>query len=133
MKMIGLVYLRRIVMSKIFRRETLKKAKKKIKKKKESNRIRNKYVNFRVTQDEYELLNKKVEMSGILKQDYIIQCLLNYEVKVDADYRLADKIAKELFQLARVIKKYGQLEDEEQEVILFVLEIYEELKEEKSL
>ena len=120
-------------MSKIFRRETLKKAKKKIKKKKESNRIRNKYVNFRVTQDEYDLLNKKVEMSGILKQDYIIQCLLNYEVKVDADYRLADKIAKELFQLARVIKKYGQLEDEEQEVLLFVLEIYEELKEEKSL
>jgi hypothetical protein len=35
--------------------------------------------------------------------------------------------------LGRVIKKYGQLEDEEQEVLLFVLEIYEELKKEKSL
>mgnify|MGYP000874517145 CR=1 len=120
-------------MAKIFRRESLQKLKKKKRKKKESNRVRNQYVNFRVTPDEYELLNKKVEMSGLLKQDYIIQCLLNSGVKVKPDYRLADKIAKEIFQLARVIKKYGQLDDQEQEILIFILEIYEELKKEKSL
>lgn len=120
-------------MSKIFRRESLKKLKSRKKQQKEKNRIRNKYVNFRVAQDEYDLLNKKVEISGLLKQDYIIQCLLNYEVKVDADYRMADKIAKEIFQLARIIKKYGKLDEENQELLLFVLEIYEELKQEKSL
>jgi translation initiation factor IF-3 len=120
-------------MAKIFRRESLQKLKKKKRKKKENNRVRNKYVNFRVTSDEYDLLNKKVEMSGLLKQDYIIQCLLNSEVKVKLDYRLADKIAKEIFQLARVIKKYGQLDDQEQEILIYILEIYEELKKEKSL
>ena len=60
-------------MAKIFRRESIQKLKKKKTKKKENNRVRNKYVNFRVTPDEYDLLNKKVEMSGLLKQDYIIQ------------------------------------------------------------
>lgn len=85
--------------------------KEKKRKKKDKNRVRNKYVNFRVTPEEYDLLNKKVEISGILKQEYIIQSLLNYEVKVKADYRLADTIAKEIFQLAKVIKKYGKLDD----------------------
>ena len=119
-------------MSKIFRRDSLNKIKKK-KVKKESNRIRDKYVNFRVTQEEYDLLNKKIEISGLLKQDYIIQCLSNHKVVLKADYLLADRIAKELFQLARVIKKFGSLEDEEQEILFLVLEIYEELKKEKSL
>ena len=130
--MIGPVYLRRTVMSKIFRRDALNKVKKQ-KRKKYTNRVRNKYVNFRVTPEEYDLLNKKVEMSGLLKQDYIIQCLLNYEVRVTANYRLADQIAKEIFQLAKVIKKYGTLNDEHAEILIFVLEIYEELKQEKGL
>ena len=120
-------------MAKIFRRESIQKLKRKKRKKKENNRVRNKYVNFRVTPDEYDLLNKKVEMSGLLKQDYIIQCLLNSKVKINPDYRLANKIAKEIFQLARVIKKFGQLDDQEQEILIFILEIYEELKKEKSL
>lgn len=120
-------------MAKIFRRESIQKLKKKKIKKKENNRVRNKYVNFRVTPDEYDLLNKKVEMSGLLKQDYIIQSLLNHEVRIVPDYRLADSVAKEIFQLARVIKKFGQLDDQEQEILIFILEIYEELKKEKSL
>lgn len=120
-------------MEKIFRRKSLQKYKKKKSKMRENNRVRNKYVNFRVTPEEYDLLNKKVEMSGLLKQDYIIQCLLNHEVKVVADYRLADSIAKEIFQLARVIKKFGKLDDQEQEILILILEIYEELKKEKSL
>ena len=119
-------------MSKIFRRDALNKVKKQ-KRKKYTNRVRNKYVNFRVTPEEYDLLNKKVEMSGLLKQDYIIQCLLNYEVRVTANYRLANQIAKEIFQLAKVIKKYGTLNDEHAEILIFVLEIYEELKQEKGL
>lgn len=130
--MIGQACWRRMRMSKIFRRDSLNKIKKK-KVKKESNRIRDKYVNFRVTQEEYDLLNKKIEISGLLKQDYIIQCLSNHKVVLKADYLLADRIAKELFQLARVIKKFGSLEDEEQEILFLVLEIYEELKKEKSL
>lgn len=119
-------------MAKIFRRESIQKLKKKKLKKKENNRVINKYVNFRVTPDEYDLLNKKVEMSGLLKQDYIIQSLLNHEVKIVPDYRLADSVAKEIFQLARVIKKFSQLDDQEQEILIFILEIYEELKKRKK-
>ena len=35
--------------------------------------------------------------------------LLNHEVKLVSDYRLSDNIAKEIFQLAKVIKKFGKL------------------------
>jgi hypothetical protein len=35
--------------------------------------------------------------------------------------------------LARVIKKFGKLDEEAQDILLYVLEIYEEIKQEKSL
>lgn len=65
-------------MSKIFIRKLLNdnfKLEPKIKKRK-----RNRYVNFRVTSEEYEMLNDKVKMSGLLKQDYIIQAVLKHRV-----------------------------------------------------
>ncbi len=96
------------------------------------NRIRNKIVSFRLTQKESDLLDQKVKISGILKQDYIIQSLLNHEVKIKSDYRIEESIAMEIFQLARVIKKFGKLNGEEQEVLLFILKIYEEIKKEKA-
>lgn len=119
----------------IFRQETIQKQAKQIRKKKkqDNNRKRNRILNFRVSDEEYELINKKIELSQISKQDYFIQLLTEHEISVRADYRVADAISKEIFQLARVIKKVGKLNEIEDETLLYILEIYEEIKKEKSL
>ena len=97
------------------------------------NRKRNKILNFRVSEEEYDVICKKIELSGLKKQDYFISMLSNTMINIVPDYRLADSISKEIFQLAKVIKKYGKLYGEDSDILLYVLEIYEQLKKEKSL
>ncbi|NLD17520.1 MAG: hypothetical protein GX666_08070 [Tissierellia bacterium] len=115
----------------IFRQEILQKKAKQIKQKKkknEKNRVRNKILNFRVSPEELDVINKMVEISGLNKQEYFVSMLTDHEVIVYADYRTEDVISKELFQLARVIKKYGKLDDDKQDILLYILEIYEAIK-----
>lgn len=97
------------------------------------NRKRNKILNFRVSEEEYDVICKKIELSGLKKQDYFISMLSNTMINIVPDYRLADSISKEIFQLAKVIKKYGKLDGENSDILLYVLEIYEQLKKEKGL
>jgi hypothetical protein len=96
-------------------------------------RIRNKIISFRATKEEAELLDRKVEISGLTKQDYIISSLTSPPVSIKADYRLEDKFALEIFRLAKLVKKYGRLEEDDQEILRFLIEIYYEIKKEKSL
>ena len=44
-------------------------------------RLRNKVVAFRMSEEENELLNRKVFLSGKTKQDYIIGSILEKEIK----------------------------------------------------
>ena len=44
------------------------------------NRCRNVVVAFRMSPEEAQELNMKVSLSGLSKQDYIIQCLLKHEI-----------------------------------------------------
>lgn len=96
-------------------------------------RKRNKIISFRTTEEEAELLDRKVEISGLSKQDYIISSLTSPTVSIKVDYRLEDKFALEIFRLAKVVKKYGRLEEEDQEILSFLIEIYYEIKKEESL
>ncbi len=101
--------------------------------KKQVKRKRSKIISFRATGEEAELLDRKVEISGLTKQDYIISALTSPPVSIKADYRLEDKFALEIFRLAKVVKKYGRLEEKDQEILRFLIEIYYEIKKEKSL
>lgn len=56
------------------------------------NRWRNVVVGFRMSPEEAEELNVKVALSGLSKQDYIIQCLLRHEVRVVAGKKVARKM-----------------------------------------
>jgi len=96
-------------------------------------RKRNKIISFRATEEEAELLDRKVEISGLTKQDYIISSLTSPPVSIKADYRLEDKFALEIFKLAKLVKKYGRLEEDDQEILSFLIEIYYEIKKEKGL
>lgn len=115
----------------MFRRHSLDEISQKTRNK-EKNRKRNRILNFRVSEEEYDLINKKIAISGLKKQDYFIQMLLNHEVNLVSDYRLSDNIAKEIFQLAKVIKRFGKLNDDEADILIYILEIYEEIKKEKK-
>lgn len=116
----------------MFRRKSLDEISKKSKDKKKS-RKRDRILNFRVSEEEYALIYKKIEISGLKKQDYFIQMLTEHEVNLVSDYRILDNIEKEIFQLARVIKKFGKLDDEKADILIYILEIYEKIKKEKSL
>ncbi|MDO4779328.1 MAG: hypothetical protein Q4A42_07210 [Tissierellia bacterium] len=117
----------------MFRRKSISITKSSVKNiDKEKNRKRNKIINFRVTEEEFDLINKKVELSKLTKQEYFFEMLTNHKVEVLADYRVIDAISKEIFLLAKVVKKYGKLDEREQEILKYVLELYEEMKKEKA-
>lgn len=56
------------------------------------NRWRNVVVAFRMSPEESQELNVKVALSGLSKQDYIIQCLLKHEVRVVVGKKVARKM-----------------------------------------
>ena len=74
------------------------------------NRWRNVVVAFRMSPEEAEELNVKVALSGLSKQDYIIQSLLHHEVKVVAGKKVARKM--EMY-LETMLEELQFLEEEE--------------------
>ena len=67
-------------MSKIFKIESLQSRGRKLKV--DNNRKRNIIVNFRMSPEEKSLLEEKIALSGLNKQDYMIQISLNHRVEV---------------------------------------------------
>ena len=49
-------------------------------------------VAFRMSPEEAQELNVKVSLSGLSKQDYIIQCLLQHEIRVVGGMKVAKKV-----------------------------------------
>ena len=49
-------------------------------------------VAFRMSPEEAQELNVKVSLSGLSKQDYIIQCLLKHEIRVVGGMKVAKKV-----------------------------------------
>ena len=72
----------------------------------EHNRWRNRQVAFRLSPEEAEQLDISVRLSGLTKQDYIIQCLLNRKVVIQGNPRvykaLRNQLAEVLSELQRI-------------------------------
>lgn len=66
-------------MGTIYRRETLKKTEQ-VRKKEDHSRTRNVIMNFRVTQEEKELIERRIRLSGISKSDYFISSCLHQTI-----------------------------------------------------
>lgn len=73
------------------------------------NRWRNVVVAFRMSPQEAEELNVKVALSGLSKQDYIIQSLLKHEVKVVGGVKVARKVQ---IHLETMLEELQFLEEE---------------------
>ena len=79
-------------------------------------RIRNKIVSFRMSEEEVKLLDRRVLLSGLTKQDYIINSLLGKEIVVYGNPYVFRSLHDELMKLINI---YGmKIEDEDDEEII---------------
>ena len=98
----------------------------------EHNRWRNKTVAFRVSPEEWEQIERYVQLSGLTKQDYITRRLTNKEVVVQGNPRvykaLRNNLADVLNELRR-IEVGGEVNDELLDLIKMIADILDGLKE----
>ena len=66
------------------------------KKKNEKNRKRNTFMNFRVSETERELIEKRIALSGMTKAEFFIQSCLYHAILVRGNIRTFDKIRERL-------------------------------------
>lgn len=79
-------------------------------------RMRNKIVSFRMSEEEVKLLDRRVLLSGLTKQDYIINSLLGKEIAVYGNPYVFRSLHDELMKLINI---YGmKIEDEDDEEII---------------
>lgn len=67
-------------------------------------RLRNKIISFRVSPEESELLDTKVKLSGLTKQDYIIKKLTDSTVVVQPNPRVFKALKEQLEDVLSVLK-----------------------------
>ena len=69
------------------------------KKKNEKNRKRNNIINFRVTENERELIEKRIALSGMTRAEFFIQSCLYQAILVRGNIRTFDKIKERLLAI----------------------------------
>ena len=93
----------------------------------EHNRWRNKTVAFRVSPEEWEQIERYVQLSGLTKQDYITRRLTDKKVIVQGNPRVYN-LADVLTELQR-IENGGEVNDELLDLIEMIADILGGLKE----
>ena len=73
-------------------------------------RFRNRSVAFRMSDAEADRLNQLVAISGLTKQDYITQCLLERKVVVKPSFRIYQKVHREVFKLYDELERLESLD-----------------------
>ncbi len=84
-------------------------------------RVRGKIVSFRVSPEEWEMLNRKVALSGHTKQDYIISSILEKEIAVYGNPYVFRNLKEELIKFTSL---YGtQISEEDEEMMVWTLKM----------
>ena len=82
----------------------------------QNGRLRNVVVGFRMSEEEVDLLNRRVLISGFTKQEFIINSILGKEVTVYGNPYVFRSLQ---YELIKFIKLYGKgLEDENDDEML---------------
>ena len=98
-----------------FRKDVMEMSEKKLDPK---GRWRNVNVGFRVSKEEAEELNLKVALSGLPKQEYILRCCLEHEVKVVCGKKVAKKMQMYLEALLEELQFMPEGSVPEEEILL---------------
>ena len=119
-------------MTKIYKRNTLVSGVKP-KKKDEKKRIRNIGINFRVTPEEKRLLDERIKLAGLHKNEFFIQSCLKQKVVTYGNVKTFDVIKQKLVvideHLTRITKS-EELDLEVLEALRMILEMLEGLEKE---
>ena len=75
----------------------------------EHNRWRSKTVAFRMSPEEADMLDKFVKLSGLTKQDYLIDRVLQRDVKVQGNPRVYKALRNELTNLCDELKRITEV------------------------
>lgn len=119
-------------MTKIFKRDTLISGVSP-KKKNEKKRKRSVIVNFRVTPEEKKLLDNRIELSGMQRQDYFIKSCLYQKIITYGNIRTFDVMRKKVVEINKhlnLISKSEELDLEILESLRMILEMLDGLEEE---
>lgn len=84
-------------------------------------RLRSKIVSFRMSPEEANLLDGFVLISGINKQDYLINRALQRDVIINYSPRLEVGIKKELIALCNELKRVNELTEDKNILINEIL------------
>lgn len=117
---------------KILRMEEIKMSEKRMDKK---NRWRNVVVAFRMSPEEAEELNTQVALSGLSKQDYLIKCCLQHEIKVVCGRKVARQMQMYLEAVLEELQflEEGQVPQEELLTpLLHIIEILNKSEEDEN-
>ena len=119
-------------MTKIFKRDTLISGVSP-KMKEEKKRKRSVIVNFRVTPEEKKLLDNRIEISGMQRQDYFIKSCLYQKIITYGNIRTFDVMRKKVVEINKhlnLISKSEELNLEILESLRMILEMLDGLVEE---
>ena len=105
-----------LVMDKIYRRPTQSNGTPK-KKKDEKARKRNVIINFRVSPQEKELIEKRIALSGLSKSEFFIQSCMYQKILVKGNVRTYDEMRKQLAVIKEHLSKVESTEDLELDVM----------------
>ena len=84
-------------------------------------RFRNKIISFRVSEEEAKLLKRRVLLSGLTKQDYIINSILGKEIVVYGSPFVFRSLHDELVHFANLYET--SIDSDDEEMIVWVLEM----------
>ena len=86
-------------------------------------RWRNKTVAFRVSQEESQLIDTQVRLSGLTKQDYIPRRLLCWDVVVQGNPRVYKALKNQMAAIYEELKRLKTLSPDNAE-LLYTLQVF---------
>lgn len=78
------------------------------KKRNEKNRKRNTFLNFRVTEKERNLIDRRIAISGMTKAEFFIQSCLYQAILVKGNIKTFDKIRERLSAIESKLSDMGK-------------------------
>lgn len=83
-------------------------------------RWRNITIEFRVSAEENELINKEVKLSGLPKQEYYYKICLGQDIIVQGNPRVYKALRDELANVLAELQRIAALIDEQDELLHFI-------------
>lgn len=120
-------------MGQIFRRATLISGV--ATKKKDKNRKRNIILNFRVSEEEKNLIEKRIELSGMAKADFLINSCMHQQIVTYGNVKTFEAIKKQIVVIDKhlqAVQKADELDYEILESLRAILDILSGLEKENE-